>query len=97
MTYQIVVILKALVEVALVAYLGRGALYVLAGASRDRNPIYGLFRIVTSPVDRVARLLAPRFVLDRHIPLFGLFLLIVAEVALIVAKVYLALAAAGRI
>ncbi|MDQ2962248.1 MAG: hypothetical protein M3R31_03670 [Pseudomonadota bacterium] len=90
---QVVVILKALNEVALMALLGQAALYVLAGAKRDRNPIYNLLKIVTSPVMKLARMLTPRVVLDQHIGFVALFLLLVAEVVLIVAKVYLVVVA----
>jgi len=94
MMLQLVIVLKAVVEVALVAFLGQAILYVLAGANRERNIVYSLFRIVTSPVMRIARALAPRFVLDQHIPFFALFLLLAAEVILILAKVYLFLSLA---
>jgi hypothetical protein len=88
---QLVVILKAVNEVALMALLGQGALYVLAGANRDRNPIYGILKAVTSPVMKLARLITPRVVLDRHIGFVALFLVLVAEAALIAAKIYLVL------
>lgn len=86
---QLVIILKALNEVALMALFGQGALYLLSGANRDRNVVYGLFRAVTAPVMKVARAVAPRFVVDQHIGFFAVFMLLVLEVALIVAKVYL--------
>ncbi len=91
---QLVIILKAINEVALMALLGQAALYVLAGASRDRNPIYGILKAVTTPVMKLARLLAPRVVLDAHIGFVALFLLLVVEAALIVAKIYLVVTAA---
>jgi len=60
---QLVVILKAVVEVALCAFLGQGVLYVLAGSRREQNFVYGIFKMLTSPVMKVARMLSPRFVL----------------------------------
>lgn len=90
---QLVVILKAVNEVALMALLGQAALYVLAGANRDRNPIYGILKAVTSPVMKLARLITPRVVLDRHIGFVALFLVLVAEAALIAAKIYLVVTA----
>jgi hypothetical protein len=95
MLLQLVIVAKAVNEVALIALLGQGALFVLSGASRDRNPIYALFRIVTRPVMKVARALAPRFVLDQHIGFVALFLVLVLEALLIAAKVYLVLVARG--
>jgi hypothetical protein len=64
----LVVIVKALAELALMFLLGRGVLYILAGPRRDGNLFYQILRIVTDPVIRAARWLSPRFVVDAHIP-----------------------------
>lgn len=68
--------LKALVEVAGFAYLGQGLVALFAGAKREQNVIFQVFRIVTSPVTKATRFLMPRFIPDRHIPFvaFGLLL-----------------------
>jgi hypothetical protein len=68
-------ILRALVEVAMYALLGRGILALLAGSRCATNPIYQLFCVVTRPVIGAARIVAPRFILDRHVPLVAFFLL----------------------
>lgn len=62
---------KAMVEVAGFAYLGQGLVGLLSGVKRDQNFVYVLFKIVTNPVTKLARFLAPRFVPDRHIPFVG--------------------------
>jgi hypothetical protein len=93
--YQLVVILKALNEIALLSLLGQGILFLFAGAKRDSNPVYFLFKTLTSPVMKFARLITPRFVLDQHIGFVALFLLLVAEALLIAAKIYLYLEAGG--
>lgn len=90
---QLVIILKALNEVALMALLGQGALYVLAGAKREGNPVYALLKIVTSPVMKLSRLISPRFVVDQHLGFVALFLLLVAEAVLIILKIYLVVTA----
>ena len=64
----LVVIVKALAEVAFMFLLGRGMLYVLAGAKREGNLFYSILRVVTDPVIRAARWLSPRFVPDAHVP-----------------------------
>lgn len=66
--------LRTLVEVAGLFLIGQGVLYVLAGASREKNGIYQLFRIVTRPVLQAVRRLTPRVIIDRHLPFvaFGL-------------------------
>jgi hypothetical protein len=89
--YEIIVILKALTEVAGVAMIGQGLLWVLAGAKRDQNVVYNLFKVVTSPVRKAARAITPRIVLDQHIGLVAFFLLIVLWVGLTALKIKLAL------
>ena len=95
--YQVVIMLKALNEVALIFLLGQGILYVLAGAKREQNFVYGLLKTVTAPVLKFTRKIAPRFIVDQHIGLLALFILLVIEAALILAKIalYLDAAAAG--
>lgn len=82
----IVVVLKSLVELAGMFLLGQGVLYVLAGGKRDTNGIYQLFRLLTSPVTRAARLITPRVVIDRHIPFVAVVLLAWIWIALVFAK-----------
>jgi hypothetical protein len=65
---------KLLAEIALMALAGQFLLGLLAGAKRDSNFFYQLLRIITNPVTRSARWLAPRVVLDRHIPLVAFLL-----------------------
>jgi hypothetical protein len=60
--------LRALVEAAGLFLLGQGLLYVLSGPAREQNGIYRLFRLLTTPVIRGMRWLAPRQILDRHLP-----------------------------
>jgi hypothetical protein len=93
--YQIVIILKAINEIALLALAGQGILFLFAGAKRDSNPIYFIFKTLTQPVMKFARLITPRFVLDQHIGFVALFLLLVTEALLIAAKIYLYLEASG--
>ena len=93
MMLQLVVILKALNEVALMALIGQAALFVLAGSRRNENLIYTVLKTVTSPIMRATRWLAPRFVVDQHIGFLALFLLLLLEAILIVAKVWLYLSA----
>ena len=93
--YEIIVVLKALTEIAGVAFLGQGVLWVLAGAKREQNPVYKLFQTLTSPVMRVTRAVAPRMILDAHIGLLAFFLLIVLWVVLTALKIKMVLDAAA--
>ena len=71
----LLVILKALAELAFMFLLGRGALFVLAGSRRAGNIFYQILCIVTDPVIRATRWLAPRQVLDAHIPFVAVLLI----------------------
>ena len=93
--YEVIVILKALTEVAGVAFLGQGVLWLLAGAKREQNMVYGLFRTLTSPVTRVARAITPRIIVDAHIGLVAFFLLMVLWVVLTALKIKLVLDASA--
>src|SRR5258706_11177821 len=93
--YEIIVILKALTEIAGVAFLGQGVLWVIAGAKREQNFVYKLFVTLTSPVFRITRLITPRVVLDRHLWLVVFFLLVVLWVVLTAVKIKLVLDAAA--
>jgi len=89
--YEVIVILKALTEVAGVAMIGQGVLWVLAGARREQNAIYGIFKTLTSPVMKATRWITPRVVLDQHIGLVAFFLLMVLWIVLTVIKIRIVL------
>lgn len=72
---MLISILRTLVEVGLLSLIGQGAVAILSGSRREANPIYQLFRIVTRPVLRIVRLVTPRRVIDRHLPIVAFFLL----------------------
>lgn len=81
--YTLVSILLALVQVAIYLFLGRGAMYLLAGAGREQNFIYQLFKKGTEPLVRATRVLTPKFVIDRHVGFVTFILLVLAGLLLI--------------
>jgi hypothetical protein len=89
--YEIIVILKALTEVAGVAFLGQGVLWLLAGSRRDQNIVYNLFKTLTSPVTKATRLITPRVIIDAHIGLVAFFMLIVLWLVLTAFKIKMVL------
>ena len=91
--FQLVAILKGINEVALMALIGQGALFVLAGTKRDQNIVYIMFKTIAAPVMKLTRLVAPRFIVDQHIGFLALFFLLLLEAILIVLKIRLYLAA----
>ncbi|MDP3031932.1 MAG: hypothetical protein Q8N33_07630 [Rhodocyclaceae bacterium] len=68
-------VLRALVEVSMLFLLGQGLLALLAGQRRHGNTIYRLFVIVTRPVLKLVRLIAPPQIIDKHLPFVAFFLL----------------------
>ena len=89
------IILKALIEVALIAMIGQGVLYIFTGAGRQQNLMYRLLASVTRPAFKAARFITPRFVLDQHMGLVAFFLLLVLWVGALALKVHFFLEQAG--
>ncbi len=67
--------IKLIAEIALMALLGQWVLGLLAGAKKQQNLFYQILQIMTRPFVSVARLLTPKLVLDRHVPLVAFLLL----------------------
>lgn len=86
----LVVIVKAVVEMALMFLAARAvlaALYALSPARADGNPLYRLLAAGTRPFERLARRLLPGIVLDRHLPLAAGALLVAAWVGVTALKI----------
>lgn len=69
-------VVKLIAELALMALFGQWLLGLMAGAGRQHNAFYRLLQLLGSPFVRLARLLTPRLVLDRHVPLAAFFMLL---------------------
>lgn len=67
---------KLIAEIALLALLGQWLLGLLAGAKKEQNLFYQILQIIVRPFVSVARLVTPKFVLDRHLPLVAFLLLL---------------------
>ena len=67
--------IKLVAEIALMALVGQFLLGLLAGAKRDGNLFYGVLDVLTRPFVKLTRMITPRVVLDRHVPLATSFLL----------------------
>lgn len=79
--------LKAVIEVALLAYVGQAILFIMAGAKRDTNFVFTMLKMITSPMSFVVRFISPRIILDRHIPLATFLFLVTLWIVLTAAKV----------
>jgi hypothetical protein len=67
--------LKAVLEIAALAVLGQCVLGWLAGPRKQDNLAYRVLQVMGRPPLSLARLVSPRVVLDRHLPLVALLLL----------------------
>lgn len=65
---------KLIAEIALLALLGQWVLGLLAGAKKDSNLFYQILEIMGRPFVTVARLVSPKLVIDRHVPLVAFLL-----------------------
>ena len=72
---QALSVLRALAEIAGMFLLAQGALFLLAGGTREQNFVYQLFRIITRPVISAIRFMAPKVIADKYIPFIAFFVL----------------------
>ncbi len=69
--------LQLILYIALLALLGQGILYVLAGHKRETNFFYGLLKIVGKPFTSLVRKVTPLRVSDQHVPVVTFFFLLI--------------------
>lgn len=82
---------KLIAEIALLALLGQWLLGLLAGAKKEQNLFYQILQIVGRPFVSVARLLTPKFVLERHLPLVAFLLLLFVWLGATILKINICL------
>jgi hypothetical protein len=70
-------IIQLVLYIALLALLGQGLLYILAGPHRDQNFFYKLLQLLSKPFTAPVRLVTPKRVADRHVPIVTFFLLVI--------------------
>jgi hypothetical protein len=86
-------ILQLVLYIALLALLGQGVLFVLAGAKRHQNLFYQLLQIVSKPFTLPVRKLTPQKVSDQQVPIVTFFLLLIAYAVVTFEKINLCVAA----
>lgn len=84
----IVSVIKALVEVAAMSIIAQMIVALFSPATREQNPIYQLFGIVTQPVNAFVRKITPKNIVDQHVPLVSFFLLLVLWLLMTAYKIY---------
>lgn len=80
-------IFQLLVYVGLLALLGQGLLYLLAGQKRDSNFFYQLFQILNKPWMTLVRWISPARVSPSHHGYVAFFVLCVLYIAVTLAKI----------
>lgn len=71
-------LLQLILYIPLLALLGQGALFVLAGHKRDTNFFYKLLQLLSKPFTAVVRRVTPRQVGDHQVPIVTFFLVVIA-------------------
>ena len=74
-------------DIALLAMFGQWVLGLLAGARKDQNLFYQILAIVGRPFVVVTRLLTPKVVIDRHIPIVAFLILVFLRLGFTVLKI----------
>lgn len=82
---------KLVAEIALMALAGQFLLGLLAGQKRETNLFYQLLQVMTKPFVKGMRLVTPKVVIDRHIPLAAFVALAMVWVVTTITKVNLCL------
>jgi len=85
-------LIQLVIYIALLALLGQGVLYVLAGAKRQNNFFYQLLELISKPFTVPVRKLTPAKVADRHVPIVTFFVLLVIYAVVTFEKISLCVA-----
>jgi cytochrome b561 len=87
MTLTLLNLAQLLLYIPLLALLGQGLLFVLAGPHRQSNFFYRLLQLLGKPFTAVVRRLTPAKVADRHVPLVTFFLVLIGYVVVSFEKI----------
>ena len=82
-------ILQLLLYIPLLALLGQGVLFMLAGAKRHQNLFYQLLQLIAKPFTFLVRKATPARVADQHVPVVTFFLLLICYAVVTFEKVNL--------
>jgi hypothetical protein len=82
---------QLILYIPLLALLGQGLLFVLAGPNRESNFFYRLVQLLSKPFTLVVRMITPRQVGDHQVPFVTFFLVVIAYVVVTFEKIDLCL------
>jgi hypothetical protein len=86
-------LLQLVLYIPLLALLGQGILYVLAGPRRQGNFFYQLLQLLSKPFTFVVRKITPRQVGDHQVPIVTFFLLVIVYIVVTLERIQLCLQA----
>lgn len=86
-------LIQLVLYIALLALLGQGVLFMLAGARREGNFFYRLLQVVSKPFTVPVRWITPKQVDDRHVPVVTFLLLLIVYAVVTFEKINLCMAA----
>ena len=72
---QVLNVVYSLAAFAMLLLLGQMLVRMACLGRHESNPVYRLFRLLTSPVVRAARAITPARVADAHVPVVAFLLL----------------------
>jgi len=84
-----ITLIKLVLEIALLALLGQGLLFVLAGQKRQGNVFYQLLQLLSKPFTALVRKATPAKVADQHVPVVTFFLLGLLWLVVVIEKISL--------
>ncbi len=87
----VITALKLIAEMALMVLLGQWLLGLLAGARRESNVVYQALQVAGRPFMVLARVVSPRFVVERHLPLVAIALLALVWLVCTILKIRICL------
>lgn len=80
---------QLMLYIPLLALLGQGLLFVLAGPRRDTNFFYQLLKLLSKPFTALVRRLTPAKVADHHVPIVTFLLLTIVYVVVTLERISL--------
>jgi cytochrome b561 len=82
-------LMQLVLYIPMLALVGQGILYVLAGPRRQSNFFYQLLQLLSKPFTFVVRKITPRQVGDHQVPIVTFFLVVLAYIVVTLERIQL--------
>ena len=84
---QFLNVLQLVLYIGGLALVGQAILYAIVGNKRETNMFYQLFVVLNKPWVAIAKLISPKMVAERHIPVVAFCVVSVLYIAVTLAKI----------